>query len=100
MRTESVAIAHPAPLSARGERWLVYRNCREAAMLTEKDLDVLAQAWKLDRETVGQDAALVDQWRAPADDLLQALRERREWEVGYTTAYLAALRRALQRDSV
>ena len=66
-----------------------------AAVLTAWNQGVLAQAFGLGRKAVAADAALVDHWRGPVDDLLAELRERRGWAAVEAYRYLRTLRQAL-----
>ncbi|MDQ6674401.1 MAG: hypothetical protein M3069_27330 [Chloroflexota bacterium] len=65
-------------------------------MLSGWDRAVIAQAYGFGLRQVADDAALVDGWRDPLDDLLSELRQRHHWPAVAAYRYLRTVRRALR----
>jgi hypothetical protein len=98
-REEDAAAGRAAQLIARTARTTAPRRTasrEHASRLRPHHRRILAEAYQLRSAEVSRDAARLQAWAQPWDELLASLCRRRGWPAELGIFYLAALRCALQ----
>jgi hypothetical protein len=60
--------------------------------LTQRHIDIIAEAYELHRAVVVDDVGVVFTWDEPTDDLVAWLSQRHSWRAEMSVSYLTTLK--------